>query len=354
MKVIRSKLLDWFQHQKRDLPWRETKDPYKIWLSEIMLQQTRVETVKPYYKKFLQQFPQVQDLAAAPLNDVLSMWSGLGYYRRAKNLHKASIQIMEQFEGKLPSNAKDILSLAGIGRYTSGAILSIAFEQAEPIVDGNVQRVFARLFLEKEPVGSKELLKKCWKYAEKIVVGESPGDLNQAIMELGALICTPKSPTCMLCPLQLECKGLANGSPHKLPTPKAKKKVPTIRIAWAKIKRSGKLLMLQRPSDGLFADMWELPGMYSDEKQAEPSSKMLHAYLKNIGLDVQISEPAQRFTHKLTHRKMEIYVFSCNKIKGRITLPKDKWHWVDLKQNPSLPISSITNKIIREKTSKKK
>ena len=210
---------------KRDMPWRKTRDPYAIWLSETMLQQTQVETVKPFYHKFLQQFPTIADLAAADLQEVLKLWAGLGYYRRAKHLHAAAQEIVEKHAGKVPTSAAQLLTLPGVGRYTAGAVASIAFKEPVSVLDGNVMRVLARLTVLRDDIAQPQVKKQLWFIADSLVVGppptDRPGDLNQALMELGATVCTPANPCCLLCPLKGFCgafeAGLTASVPFKSP-----------------------------------------------------------------------------------------------------------------------------------------
>ena len=218
--AIRRDLLSWYDRERRDLPWRRTQDPYRVWLSEIMLQQTRVETVIPYYERFLERFPTVSDLAEAPIDDVLARWSGLGYYRRARSLHEAAGQIVREHAGVFPEDSAEALALPGVGRYTAGAILSIAYGRPEPILDGNVIRILSRWLRLGPEIPQSHL----WTLAEDLVPEERPGDFNQAMMELGATVCTPRSPSCLLCPVQERCEARAEGTPERYPAPKAKEK----------------------------------------------------------------------------------------------------------------------------------
>ena len=213
IRRVRAALLRWYDANRRDLPWRRTRDPYAIWISEAMLQQTRVETVIPYWERFLARFPDVASLARAELDDIYAVWTGLGYYSRARNLKAAAVSIVADHGGELPNNAEGLRSLAGIGRYTAGAVASIAFDREEPLVDGNVVRVFARLEDIREDSSERAIVERLWSLAAELVRGPRPGDLNQALMELGATICTPKRPHCLACPVRLECRaGLHDGN----------------------------------------------------------------------------------------------------------------------------------------------
>ncbi|MBZ0116093.1 MAG: A/G-specific adenine glycosylase, partial [Sandaracinaceae bacterium] len=215
----RTKLLAWYDASKRALPWRETRDPYSVWVSEVMLQQTRVETVVPYYLRFMERFPDPASLASAQDDEVMSHWSGLGYYRRARLLIAGVREVVERYGGAIPESAEARLSLPGVGRYTAGAIGSIAFDKEEPIVDGNVARVLARLHGIEDAIGSKNADKQFWLRAEELVRGERPGDLNQALMELGATVCTPRNPDCARCPIREGCAARETDRQHSLPVP---------------------------------------------------------------------------------------------------------------------------------------
>src|SRR5258708_146559 len=223
LATFRKQLLGWFREFQRDLPWRRTKDPYRIWLSEIMLQQTRVAAAIPYYEQFLQRFPDVHALAAAPPEEVLRLWSGLGYYSRARNLQKAAQQIVAQHGGKFPTRLDDALALPGIGNYTAAAILSIAFGEKHAALDGNVARVLARLCAIRGDLRAPRRQQSLQKTADRLLEPQSPGDWNQAMMELGATLCTPKSPQCLLCPVAQFCEGRRLGVPESLPDKRKKR-----------------------------------------------------------------------------------------------------------------------------------
>lgn len=258
-----AELLSWYRKNKRDLPWRRSRDPYRIWVSEVMLQQTRVETVIPYYHRFLEKFPTVQALAEAPEEEVLKAWEGLGYYSRARNLQAAMREVHEQFGGVVPQEKEQIASLKGVGPYTAGAILSIAYNKPEPAVDGNVMRVLSRYFLLEDDIAKPAARTKIEKLAKELIPEGAAGDFNQALMELGATICTPRSPQCLPCPVMAHCAALNAGRVDELPV-KAKAKPPRPeRRAVALVEGSGSyagcVLVRQRPAAGLLARMWELP-----------------------------------------------------------------------------------------------
>lgn len=259
-RFFTGRLLDWYRRQKRDLPWRRTRDPYRIWVSETMLQQTRVETVIPYYERFLERFPTVTDLAAAPEADVLKAWEGLGYYSRARRLHEAAKVIAERYGGVFPDDPEAVAALPGVGPYTKGAMLSIAFGRPEPAVDGNVMRVLSRFFLIRDDIAKPATRAKMEKFARRLIPEDAAGDFNQALMELGATVCVPKAPTCLVCPVMERCGARLAGEEEELPV-KAKAKPPRTErrlVAWI-VDGQGRLLIRQRPERGLLAGMWELP-----------------------------------------------------------------------------------------------
>jgi A/G-specific adenine glycosylase len=255
--AIRTALLTFFDASARPLPWRETRDPYAVWISEVMAQQTRVETAVPYYQRWLARFPDVGTLAAAPLDDVLKAWEGLGYYARARNLHAAARLLRECHGSAVPRTYEALRSLPGVGEYTAGAVSSIAFGVPRAAVDGNVRRVLARLL--DEPAPSPSHLREV---AGVLVPEHRPGDFNQALMELGAMICTPKAPRCQRCPVQGHCAAHAAGTQANRPRRKTKRSVPTIDIATAVVRDGARrLLIVRRPSHGLLAGLWSFPGV---------------------------------------------------------------------------------------------
>ncbi len=257
---LRRRLLAWYDAHKRVLPWRASRDPYRVWISEAMLQQTRVEAVIPYFARFLDRFPSLSALAAAPVEDVLAVWSGLGYYSRARTLHAAARSIVAAHDGRMPDDREQLRGLPGIGPYTAGAILSIAFDKPEPLVDGNVARVFSRVFeIAGEPT-SPALTRELWERAEQLVsAGDRAGDWNQSLMELGALVCTPRDPKCADCPLANDCGARHAARVAELPWPKARKAAVKVALEILVVERRGRFLLEQRPATGRMAGLWQLP-----------------------------------------------------------------------------------------------
>ncbi|MFH1017438.1 MAG: A/G-specific adenine glycosylase, partial [Pseudomonadota bacterium] len=231
VNAIRQNLLRWYRAKKRDLPWRRTRDPYRIWVSEVMLAQTRVETVIPYYERFLSEFPDLPSLARAPEERVLKQWEGLGYYSRARNLHAAARELVSGYGGELPRSSARLADLPGVGPYTSAAVASIAFGEPIAVLDGNVRRVLSRLFATN---GELETL------AQRVIATKDPADFNQAMMELGALVCVPKNPTCPLCPIRAGCRAFKKGVIHLFPAPKARSRPKDVFATAAVVRAEGK------------------------------------------------------------------------------------------------------------------
>lgn len=257
--VLREALLAWFHEVKREMPWRRTRDPYAIWVSEIMLQQTRVATVLPYYDAFLRRFPSVRELGEAPEEEVLRLWAGLGYYSRARNLHAAARQILGEHAGQFPDTWQQVRALPGIGDYTAGAILSIAFGRPVPCIDGNAERVLCRLFGIEGAPKRNPAKSRIHEVATALVTCDTPGDVNQAFMEMGATLCTPRSPGCEACPVSAWCRARAEGRQAQLPQLPPREKTVRVRSAAALIRSAKGLLLAQRPAEGVWPRLWEFP-----------------------------------------------------------------------------------------------
>ena len=338
-REIQKRLLHWFEQNGRDLPWRKTCDPYAIWISEIMLQQTQVATVIPYYQRFLKSFPTVHRLARSDLSKVLKTWEGLGYYSRARNLHRASKIILNHFKGNIPDRLKDLLNLPGIGKYTAGAILSIAYNKEAPILDGNVRRVLSRLFaVLKGPKKTERLL---WKISESLIPKGRANAFNQALMDLGSLICTPKDPLCHRCPLRHHCMAKASGNPERYPSKGVKKKIPQVVALAAVIEKDGKVLLHHRPPEGLLGGLWEFPNWRSEEKGRSRLRLRLRNYTKKeLGLNVEVKGSIGTFKQTFTHFKLTLHVFNCQPIAGR-----GKGKWVAIKDLDQFAMSRIHRRI---------
>lgn len=324
-----TELLEWYERNKRDLPWRRHRDPYFIWISEIMLQQTRVDTVIPYFQRFIERFPTVKDLAEAPEEDVLKCWEGLGYYSRARNLQAAARQVMERHGGVIPANKADVAALKGVGPYTTGAILSIAFDQPEPAVDGNVMRVLSRYFLIREDImktGTRTLMEEI---AKELIPRGRAADFNQALMELGALVCTPKSPHCLVCPVMAQCAARLEGVEETLPV-KSKAKPPRpeyrlVALVEGDGEHAGRVLVRRRPDAGLLARMWELPHIPAAADAAEgaglpdgPAMDRLAAALGAAGVAAMPAEAFMDAEHTFSHIHWSLRVFRFREASGGI------------------------------------
>lgn len=293
-------LCAWFAKNQRDLPWRHTRDPYHIWVSEIMLQQTRVDTVIAYYHRFLTQFPTVEALAAAPLEAVLKAWEGLGYYSRARNLHRGAVFVRDQYGGRLPADFAALARIPGVGRYTAGAIASIAFHQPVPAMDGNVARVISRLFAIEDPVDRPDVRRRVEALAVRMIPPGESSACNQGLMELGALICLPGEPRCTGCPLSGACEGREKGLEKRLPV-KAEKKPPVpVHRAVMLVRRGEEWLIRRRPEGGLLAGLWEFPGL--DLPEGTDGRAAVATWLLGSGLGSPKLTPAGRADHVFTHR----------------------------------------------------
>lgn len=343
MTAIRQKLLGWYDGAARNLPWRQTRDPYAIWVSEVMLQQTRVETVIPYYRRFLESFPTPSALAAAEEDAVLSHWSGLGYYRRARLLHAGVREVVAQYGGAVPEDADARRALPGVGRYTAGAIGSIAFDKEEPIVDGNVTRVLARLFRIDTPVGTSATSNRLWNEAARLVPGARPGAFNQALMELGATVCTPKQPRCEACPIATDCKAYEAGEVESLPVRRVRKGPTEMKLAAVVATRgrgSDLLLWLVRSEQNLFGGLWGLP-MVAREALDESDAREA---LREAGISARLdAEPKGRVEHVLTHRRLHVELFRATAAKGEETKNRRRFTTDEL---VTVGISSLTKKIL--------
>jgi A/G-specific adenine glycosylase len=346
VRRLRGALLDWYRANRRDLPWRRSRDPYAIWISETMLQQTRVETVIPYYERFLERFPTVDALADADEEDVFTLWAGLGYYSRARNLHRASRQIAREHGGKLPRQADELRALPGIGPYTAGAVASIAFDAPEAIVDGNVVRVLTRIHGIREDTASRTTMDRLWQEAALLAEGDSPGDLNQGLMELGALVCTPRAPRCLACPLVRSCDAHAQGDAEDLPIKTKKTRQKSFEAVCAAIERRGRRLVTRRPERGLMAGMWELAG--GDLLSGEAPEEGIHRALReHVGLEVEQAEQVGEVAHVFTHRRLRLHVFRCAAPTGRIRLRGPSAHrWVAAHELESLALGKATRKAL--------
>ncbi len=336
-RKIQTQLLQWFKKTARDLPWRRTRDPYAIWISEIMLQQTQVATAIPYYHRFLKSFPTVRHLARADLSSVLKAWEGLGYYSRARNLHRAAQEVVSQFGGEIPDAPDDLLRLPGIGRYTAGAILSIAFNQNAPILDGNVKRVLSRLFAISGNPSKTE--KRLWSISGSLLPEGKANAFNQALMELGATLCTPRDPRCLLCPIGNLCRAYALGKPERYPARVVRKPIPHVHGVGGVIQRDGKVLLVRRPPRGLLGGLWEFPNIETENK--ERLKQALQNYLRRGGIvGVKIGKRIGVFEQTFSHFRLTLHIYSCETTDG-----KGNGKWFPVKTLDHLAMSRIHRRI---------
>ncbi len=333
-------LLAWYHHEKRDLPWRESTDPYRVWVSEIMLQQTQVVTVVPYFNRFMEWFPTIEDLANAEEDKLLKAWEGLGYYSRVRNMQHAAKEMVETFDGKMPQTIEDILSLKGIGPYTGGAIGSIAFSLPEPAIDGNVMRVYSRLFCLSDDIALPKTRKVFDKYVRETMSQTEPGDFNQALMDLGATICTPTKPSCETCPIKHYCEARKTDTASSYPVKKKKEKAkPLYYVAEVIRNKTGAFLLEKRPEDGLLSNMWTFPMRdvtkedygrlvaYYDsvEKKELQVAEQLSLY-EEEKIDIKEKQFLGIVTHIFSHRKWHVLVVEdLLRDTDREMLEKQKW-----------------------------
>lgn len=303
-------LLAWYEGSKRDLPWRRDKDPYKIWVSEVMLQQTRVEAVKPYFEKWITRFPTLQSLAIAQEEEVIQYWQGLGYYSRARNLLQGVREVTASYGGQIPDTKKAVAGLTGIGDYTSGAILSIAYNKKEPAIDGNVLRVFSRLYCIEDDIASQKVKGQIRELVEKELPSEQPGDFNQAIMDLGAMICIPKTPRCEICPLETCCCAKEQGIQGQLPFKKKKTPPLPVKLLAGIVQDGERFLLHKRPATGLLAGMWEFPTVEIPEG-ADEREIFQRGFLCDTGQEIEMGELLFHCIHVFSHRRWDISFYHC-------------------------------------------
>jgi A/G-specific adenine glycosylase len=338
--ALRQALLAWYRRQRRDLPWRRSRDPYRVWLAEVMLQQTTVKTATPYYEAFLRRFPTLESLAAAREEEVLTLWSGLGYYHRARNLLRAARQVAERHRGRFPKTLEAALAVPGVGLYTASAVLSIAYGQPLPVVDGNVRRVLARLFALRGPRWSRDAA--YYNLADELLDREAPGDWNQALMELGATLCTPGRPACPACPARKACRALAQGRVDELPEGRARRAPVEVTVAAALVERNGRLLLVRRAEARLLGRMWEVP-QTSLESRGLPDLE--HELRERYGLRVEAGALRVRARHAITYRRIRVEGYSA-RLRGQPPADEERYRWTTAQEVAALPVSSMTRKLV--------
>ena len=343
VRGVRAPLVAWYRVAARDLPWRRTKDPYAIWVSEAMLQQTTVAAVIPYWERFLARYPTLRSLAASRGEDVLAVWSGLGYYRRARYLREGAIAVMHRHRGRVPKSIDALMDLPGVGRYTAGAIASVAFGLPAPVVDGNVKRVFSRLFA----LGGRSKRvpdNTYWSIAESLVEGTAPGDWNQAVMELGATVCTPRDPDCDRCPVARHCRALARDHVARFPAPDKRVEVRVVPVAVSWITRGNRVLLERRAPDGPFRGSWDLPAAVIP-KGVKAGRAIARQFSKRHGITVQSRQTLLKAKHSILAMRLRIDVIDAaprSAIPRRVAL-----RWVELDRLGEVAISGATAKIAR-------
>ena len=343
-------LFDWFDKNKRDLPWRRSRSPYSTWISEIMLQQTRVETVKPYYERWMKRFPDVQTLAEADEQDILKLWEGLGYYSRARSIHKAARVIVSEYGGKIPSDPVVLRKLPGIGDYTAGAIASIGCGQPAAALDGNIRRIFARYYDIADPVRTPQTEKLLWKLAEENLDQERPGDHNEALMDLGSAICLPENPQCLLCPLREDCLARQHGTTAERPVMIKAEPIPHYIVTAALIPdETGKrFLLTKRPAKGLLGGMWEFPG--GKQETGETLEECICREIREeLGITIRAVKPFGVYKHAYTHFKVTLHAFCCEQLEGDPQpLAADELGWFTREEMQDLPMGKIDRMIAQK------
>lgn len=343
--MVAQALLTWYAEHARDLPWRRQRDPYAVWISEVMLQQTRAETVVPYYLRWMDRFPTVKVLAAASRDEVLGMWEGLGYYRRAHNLHQAAQTLVAEHDGKLPDEVDELRHLPGIGPYTSASIAAIAFNQDVIAIDGNLRRVISRLIDlaidPRSPEGERQL--RSWALGE-LPPGQS-SIFNQALMDLGAMVCVPRTPNCGACPLARSCLAFQRGVQDARPLRSPRKKIPHMTVAAAVLRRGERVLIGRRPEGVLLGGLWEFPGGRL-EPQESLESCLRREIGEEIGVEVEVGVRLGAFNHAYTHFRVTVHAYGCKLIKGE---PQAMWHsevrWVSPERLGEYPMGKIDRAI---------
>ena len=334
-------VLDWYQRfGRKTLPWQQAKTPYKVWLSEVMLQQTQVATVIPYFERFMARFPTVTDLAAAPLDEVLHLWTGLGYYARARNLHKAAQTIADRHQGVFPQTFEEVAALPGVGRSTAGAVLSLALGQHYPILDGNVKRVLARCYTVDGWPGKKEVEKRLWQIAGEVTPAQGVSQFNQAMMDLGALVCTRSKPKCEICPLNNGCMAYAEGTQARYPGKKPKQTLPERTGYMLLMQRGDGVWLEQRPPVGLWGGLFCFPQFANEEE--------LRAWLTARGIGSTALQQLTAFRHTFSHFHLDIVPMWLELSSAGAAMDEDAGLWYNLAQPPAVGLAAPVERLLQE------
>ncbi len=352
---FRRALLEWFDDQQRELPWRGIDHPYAVWVSEVMLQQTRVDTVIDYFERWMETFPTVEALAEAPVEEVLELWSGLGYYRRVRYLHRAASTVVDEYGGRLPESASELQELPGIGPYTAGAIASIAFGRQAPLVDGNVMRVLSRIFTIDGKPRRSPAKQQIWARAEELVDPKRPGDFNQALMELGSQICASTSPRCLICPVQQWCQAQATGDPERFPAPRDRPEQRPMRARCCVIYRDDggarQLLLRRRQTGGLLGGLWEFPSCEQEGKTWPDVDSLAQtlAGRSDGAIDVDADDIGRALgtvTHVFSHRRLKVRIHALQVDPGQGAVGDvTGWQWVDVEALSEVASSALLEKV---------
>ncbi len=348
-KTIKKQLLPWFADNKRSMPWRNNRTPYRVWISELMLQQTRVDQATPYFQRFIKRFPSLRSLAAASQEDVLKMWEGLGYYSRARNLHKAARIIASEHKGRFPKAIEDIQKLPGIGSYTAAAIGSLAFNLDLAVLDGNVIRVISRIFSYTKDPATAAARKELQQMTDALLIEGEAGNYNEAMMELGATICLPRNPQCETCPVSSVCLGYQSGRPTDYPVKAPKKKVPHIVVGAAVItNRKGEVLIAQRREKDMLGGLWEFPG--GKQETGETIQQCIARELKEeLGINTNVGEFLLTVNHAYSHFTMDMHTYFAKIRSGRPRpLHCQDYRWSKVSDLRNFPYSKADLKIIDE------
>jgi A/G-specific adenine glycosylase len=340
-------LISWFKAEQRDLPWRKDQNPYKVWVSEIMLQQTRVDTVIPYFNRFIEWFPTIEALAEANEDKVLKAWEGLGYYSRVRNLHSAVKEVNEKYNGEVPNTPKEIAELKGVGPYTAGAILSIAYGIPEPAVDGNVMRVLSRILSIWDDIAKPSSRKVFEQAVRELISHEEPSAFNQALMEVGALICTPTSPSCLLCPVRDHCQAFYEGVQNELPVKSKKAKQRDVQLAAVILTgQDGKLLIHRRQANGLLANLWEFPNVEIHHPLQVERDQLVDLFNQTHNLNMQLEKIIGQIEHVFSHLVWNIKVYR-GQISPEFKLDNDEWKFVSIKEMDEYAFPVFAQKMLK-------